>query len=97
MKDVTPARGSSLLVKVLAVFFFAVAVFSIFRMQLRKNELLAEKERLEEQYRKNELTIAALKKDLEAEMDDEQIKKIAREKLNLCMPDEIIFYNDLTE
>ncbi len=53
----------------------------------QEKELLEEKERYEEE-------INRLKENLEHEMDDEYIMRIAREKLNYYLPDEIIFYND---
>ena len=53
----------------------------------QEKELLEEKERYEEE-------INRLKENLAHEMDDEYIMRIAREKLNYYLPDEIIFYND---
>lgn len=41
-----------------------------------------------------EEAIDKLKFDLEQEMDEDYIMRIAREKLNYYLPDEIIFYND---
>ncbi len=53
----------------------------------REKELLEEKEQYEE-------AINRIKEDLERDMDDEYIMRIAREKLNYYLPDEIIFFND---
>lgn len=53
----------------------------------READLLLEKQ----QY---EYAIEKLKSDLNHEMDNEYIIRIAREKLNYYLPDEIIFYND---
>lgn len=53
----------------------------------QEKELLEEKERYEDE-------IARLKEDLLHDMDDEYIMRIAREKLNYYLPDEIIFFND---
>jgi cell division protein FtsB len=53
----------------------------------QERELLEEKERYEDE-------IAKLKEDLLHDMDDEYIMRIAREKLNYYLPDEIIFFND---
>ncbi len=53
----------------------------------REAELLKEKAEYEE-------AIDKLKFDLEQEMDEDYIMRIAREKLNYYLPDEIIFYND---
>ena len=53
----------------------------------QERELLEEKERYEDE-------IAKLKEDLLHDMDDEYIMRIAREKLNYYLPDEIIYFND---
>ncbi|MBE6621852.1 MAG: hypothetical protein E7630_02750 [Ruminococcaceae bacterium] len=53
----------------------------------QEKELLEEKERYEDE-------IARLKEDLLHDMDDDYIMRIAREKLNYYLPDEIIFFND---
>ena len=38
-----------------------------------------------------------LENKLEAPFDDDYIIKVAKEKLNYCLPEEIIFYNDLEQ
>ena len=50
-------------------------------------ELLKEREAYEEE-------IERIREELDHEMDDDYIMRIAREKLNYYLPDEIIFYND---
>ena len=77
---------------ILAVIVFCVV--SIVRLRsdlqrLRRDEaaLLAQKAAYEEEIEK-------LKADLAEEMDDDYIMRIAREKLNYYLPDEIIFFND---
>ena len=53
----------------------------------REAELLKEREAYEEE-------IERIREELDHEMDDDYIMRIAREKLNYYLPDEIIFYND---
>ena len=53
----------------------------------REEELLREKQQYED-------AIDKLRSDLDHEMDNDYIMRIAREKLNYYLPDEIIFYND---
>ena len=53
----------------------------------QEKELLEEKERYEDE-------ILKLKEDLLHEMDDDYIMRIAREKLNYYLPDEVVFFND---
>lgn len=88
-------RHTSLLIKVLAVFFAAVGIFTVMRLQLQRNELMKEIDQLRAEYEENAAVIEELKEDLSAEVDLEYIIRVAREKLGLCMPYEIVFYNDL--
>ena len=52
---------------------------------------------LEERIAAAERSNAELKNKLETPFDDEYVAEIAKKKLNLVMPDEVIFYNDLTD
>ncbi|MBQ7010854.1 MAG: septum formation initiator family protein [Clostridia bacterium] len=88
-------KHTALFIKVLAVFFAAVGIFTVMRLQLQRNELLEEMEQLRAEYEENAATIEELKEDLEAPVDLEYIIRVARERLGLCMPYEIVFYNDL--
>ena len=65
------------------------------RLQLQRNELMKEIDQLRAEYEENSAVIEELKEDLAAEIDLEYIIRVAREKLGLCMPYEIVFYNDL--
>ena len=90
-------RGTALIIKVLAVFFAVIGMFTVMRLQLKRNELLKEIEALKESYDGNMAVIEELKEDLEAPIDLQYIIRVAREKLGLCMPHEIVFYNDLAD
>ena len=91
------SRGTALPIKVLAVFFLAVGIFTVLRIQLKKNEILESTAQLEREYAENLEEIEKLREDLEAPVDRDYLIRVAREKLGLCMPDEIIFYNDLNK
>ena len=41
-------RGTALIIKVLAVFFAVIGIFTVMRLQLKRNELLKEIEALKE-------------------------------------------------
>ncbi len=90
-------KGTALIIKVLAVFFAVVGIFTVMRLQLKRNELLNEIERLKESYDGNMAVIEELNEDMNAPVDLEYIIRVAREKLGLCMPHEIVFYNDLAD
>lgn len=89
-------RGTSLSIKVVAVIFAAIGLFSVLRLQLMKNELKRDIELMEQAYAENLELIKQLKEDLNSPIDRDYIIRIARQKLGLCMPNEIVFYNDLS-
>ena len=77
---------------ILAVIVFCV--ISIIRLRSDLRELQRDESALRAQKIAYEEEIEKLKSDLAAEMDDDYIMRIAREKLNYYLPDEIIFFND---
>ena len=70
---------------------------TIIKMQFEFNALKESKSRVEEQIKVYELKIDELQARLEEDFDTEYIMRIAREKLNFRLPEEIIFYNDLSK
>ena len=78
------------------VFILFCAV-TIIQMQFEFNSLKEEKDKIEAEIKKYELKIDELEARLEEDFDTEYIMRIAREKLNFRLPEEIIFYNDLSK
>ena len=66
-------------------------------MQFEFNNLKEDKAKVEQQIQLYELKIDELQSRLDEEIDEEYIMRIAREKLNYRLPEEIIFYNDLSK
>ena len=77
---------------VLTIVFLAVAAIKI---QLEINELKEKKDTLEERKENYVFSIDKIQNDLNTPVDDDYIIRVAKEKLNLRLPEEIIFYNDL--
>ncbi|MBQ8207737.1 MAG: septum formation initiator family protein [Clostridia bacterium] len=79
-----------------AIVLFVVAsiVLSIHNL-MRYNDYRDKIEELE--YKKNEYveSIERIEYELGCEFDDEYVIRIAKEKLNLCMPNESVYYNGL--
>lgn len=67
----------------------------IVRMQFQFNELTDQKNKLEIQVNEARDNVEKLEEELDMAFDDEYVMKIAREKLNYHLPNEIIFYNDV--
>ncbi|MBE6718626.1 MAG: hypothetical protein E7574_05175 [Ruminococcaceae bacterium] len=88
---------SNIFVKAAAVVFIVFCAVTIIRMQFEFNALKESKTKVEEQIKVYELKIDELQARLEEDFDTEYIMRIAREKLNFRLPEEIIFYNDLSK
>ena len=83
------------IITTLMVLFVFLCAFSIVKMQFEINRL--ENEKIEIMARNEEISdeIDRLNNSLEKPKDDAYYESKAREKLNLRLPEEVIFYNDL--
>lgn len=90
-------RNSNMIIKIGVIAFVVIGIFTVARLEMKYNEMEVQRQQLEEQYRLNEELLQELERDLDAEFNDDYVIKIAKEKLNLCMPEEVIFYNDLND
>lgn len=70
-----------------------VCIGTIVRLEIRYNGLKDSASDLKTQIAECKDDIEQLSEQLNEELDDEYVIKIAREKLNYCMPDEIIYYD----
>ena len=77
----------------LAILFFLV--ISIIDKNLEINDLKKEEEKLKAQRQSYTLQVERLNSQLKEEVTEETIKRIAREKLNLRDPDDLVYANDL--
>lgn len=84
----------NLVFKIAVVLFAVLCIISIFSFNAEKQELLAQKEELEEQIARCEEEILSMENDLSKPYDDEYIIRVAREKLNMRLPEEIVFITD---
>lgn len=78
--------------------FIAIIVFliiSIVDKNLRINDLKEKEEKINNQMQAYTLYVEKLNSQLEEEVSEETIKRVAREKLNLRDPGELIYSNDL--
>ena len=77
--------------------FIVFCTVTIIQMQFEFNSLKEDKAKVEQQIQLYELKIDELQSRLDEEIDEEYIMRVAREKLNYRLPEEIIFYNDLSK
>ena len=72
-----------------------IGVVSIVKLQLEYNNLKMRRYALVAEIQSASERIEMLQASLDAPFDDEYVIKIAREKLNLRLPEEIVYYNNL--
>ena len=88
-------RETSFIVKV-AVFAAAVfAVVMMVRLQVKYNDYKLQREQLKAEVDELQDKADELREIAQSEADRDYIVEIAKEKLNLRLPEEVIFYNDL--
>lgn len=80
----------------LAVFFaFVFLIITYVSIQIKFNNLTAQQEELNTRIETVNDSIEALQNKLDTPFDRDYIIALAKDKLGYCLPDEIIFYNDL--
>lgn len=78
----------------LLVVFCIVAIVTL---QLEYNRLRTKRDALMDEISQAEERVNSLEEALDAPFDDDYVIKVAREKLNYRLPEEIVFYNDLVK
>lgn len=85
------AKNTFMRIIILAVVLCFTAVFIAVRLE--QNDLEGEAARLAAQIDSAKEEINELQAEIDRPFDDEYVAKIAREKLGLRYPQEIVFYN----
>ena len=86
---------NSVFFRVLIFTFMIIGVVSVVKLQLEYNSLKMRRDVLAQEIQATSERIEMLQTTLDSPFDDEYIIKIAREKLNLRLPEEIVYYNNL--
>ena len=86
-------KRSGILTKLVILGILAYLVVAYARMQIRIGEAEDTKVSLQAQVRTLSVENAALEYEISHSQDTETIEKVAREKLGLVLPGEIIFYD----
>lgn len=81
-------------IKLTILVVICFCAVNIIRLRTEYNDLKQTEAQLIEEKENYLDEIDRLMSELEREMDDEYVMRIAREKLNYYLPDEVIFYND---
>lgn len=84
-------------VKLVAIVLALVCTVIVVKLNIGINELAERKSVIEKQVAAESEKVGELQNRLDTPFGKEFVSALAKEKLNLVMPDEVIFYNDLTE
>lgn len=80
----------------LAIFVaFIIMVVTLVGVQIEYNQLEEERDKLLLELEDIQGEVDELQNKLDTPFDEEYIIALAKEKLGYCLPEEIIFYNDL--
>ena len=85
----------SIPVKLAILLAFLFMIITLVSVQIRYNTLEEEQVKLNERIEDVQGNIDELQNRLDTPFDNDYIIALAKEKLGYCLPDEIIFYNDL--
>ncbi len=88
---------SNPLIRISLAILLILAVVSVVILRLELNDLKEHRDALSSSIELLEDDVSGLQKSLLSGLDDEYVIKIAKEKLNLRLSEEIIFYNDITD
>ena len=93
----TERNNVRLLLKVAAVVFIVFAILTIASMRVKYSKVKGEYIALQNQIEEYNASIEDLENQISLPFDDEYVEQIARDKLGLCYPDEIVVENNLND
>lgn len=91
MKTKKPGIAIKIALGVFVIFFLV----TIFKLKIDLDTLGREYAQLQAKVEESEAYVKKLENLLASEFDEEYVEGVAKDKLNLVLPDEIIFYNDI--
>lgn len=89
--------GSNFFLKAAIVVIIIFSLVMIVRLQMDINNLQLQRNQLQENLDRLNENIAELEYQNNLPLDDEQIIRIARRRLGLRLPNEIVFINDIRD
>lgn len=83
----------SIVVRIAIILFSVFCIFTVIRIQFKINDVKSQTDDKTTQLEEAEGKLEQLEQEVEEAFDREYIIKVAKEKLGLRLPQEIIFYN----
>ena len=94
MKKTLSGKKMNIFIRLAIGAFIIFCVLFVLNTQLEYNRLQQKKNDLEKTVGDYNISIDKLKNELNTPIDEDYIVRVAKERLNLRLPEEIIFYND---
>ncbi len=88
-------RYGNLSLKIAVAAFVVFAFLAVAAMQMKFNDVKDKHDELKQEIALLEESVNDLKNQLALPFDDEYVEQVAREKLGLCYPDEVIIESNL--
>ena len=85
---------TKVILRLIPIVLIITAIATFVTAMMRFNELEREREALEQKIEELEYDIEELRYLIDSPVDYDYIVRVAREKLGLHLPDEIVYYND---
>ena len=85
---------NKIFIKIALISLICFCIVTIFKLQISINDLKAEKDKLQEQISDYKVVVEEKQYYSTAELTDDFIIKIAREKFGLVFPGEIVFITE---
>lgn len=88
---------ASIFVKIALLLIVVIMLVMSVNMLMRYGELQDQKDALEAQVKMGKDKVEELEYMIDAPMDKDYIVRVAREKLGLVLPEEIVYYSDIVD
>lgn len=88
---------ANVFVKLALGVFLIFAFVTILNLSMQVNTLKEKQQDLTQQVAEKQIQVEKLRDEYASEIDDEYIKRVAKEELGYRDPNEVIYYNDLTK
>lgn len=97
VRDEAPMGKASIFVKLALIVIIAVLIILSVNMLMQYGELVQQKNELSGKIDECREQIEELEYMINAPMDEDYIIRVAKDKLGLVLPEEIIFYTDMAD
>lgn len=88
-------KGVSVIFRVFLIFLFIFSVVFFLWSMMKYNEIMDQKKENDAYIEQLSDEVSQLRYLVDAPLDDAYKIRIAREKLGMCFPDEIVFYSEM--